>query len=125
MGLAQGYEDLNDHDEVRSRVGTSDGGPDRTLMERIRQERQVELAFEQHRFFDVRRWMIAPDAYEDGHGVEIIGRLDENGEKLVEHRYNFLYNVIDSRRWRDKAYFLPIPRAEMARNPNLVQNPNY
>ncbi|MEF8865866.1 MAG: RagB/SusD family nutrient uptake outer membrane protein [Salinibacter sp.] len=138
LNYAEAAAELEDTDDavralnkVRSRVGMpdvpADGGPNRTLLERVRQERQVELAFEQHRFFDVRRWMIAPQAYEDGHGVNIVGRLDENGEKLVKYQYNFLYNVIDidNRRWRKKAYFLPIPRAEMERNPNLVQNPNY
>lgn len=117
--------------KVRSRVGMPDvppdGGPNRTLIERIRQERTVELAFEELRYFDVRRWMTAPEAYKDGKGVRIVGRLDEDGELLVNNRYNFLYNVIDidSRRWRDRAYFLPIPRNEMERNPKLAQNPGY
>lgn len=121
--------------EIRARVNMPDvpidGGGDRTLQERIRQEREVELAFEEHRYFDVRRWMIAPEVYTNGHGIRVVGRLDQAGEPLMwqgeEYRYRYEYEVIevDERLWNDRAYFLPIPQDEMDRNPKLVQNPGY
>jgi hypothetical protein len=121
--------------QVRARVGMPDvppdGGPGRTLIERIRQERQVELAFEEHRYFDVRRWMIGPQVYTNGHGIRVTGRLDPAGKPLMysgqEYRYRYEYQVIevDERQWHDRAYFLPIPQDEMDRNPALVQNPGY
>jgi hypothetical protein len=119
--------------KVRERVGMpdvpADGGADRTLIERIRQEREVELAFEGHRYFDARRWMIGPEAYQDAKGVNVVGRLtskdDPEAQQLVQHWYDYEYNVVtaEKRRWRDKNYFVPIPKAEMNRNPELVQNP--
>jgi len=42
------------------------------LVNRYRNERRVELAWEGHRFFDVRRWMIAPEAYTDAKGVRVV-----------------------------------------------------
>lgn len=121
--------------QVRARVGMPDvppdGGPGRTLIQRIRQEREVELAFEEHRYFDVRRWMIAPQVYTNGHGIRVTGRLDPAGEPLMwsgqEFRYRYEYEVIqvDERLWNDRAYFLPIPQDEMDRNPQLKQNPGY
>jgi len=122
--------------KVRSRVGMPDvpasGGPDRTLIERIRQEREVELAFEEFRYFDVRRWMIAPEVYSEGaKGIRIEGRrVDEShpdARQLTEYYYDYDYRVIqvDERRWQNKNYFVPITRDEMERNPNLVQNPGY
>jgi starch-binding outer membrane protein, SusD/RagB family len=121
--------------EVRARVGMPDvppdGGPGRSLIERIRQERAVELAFEEHRYFDVRRWMIAPQAYTNGRGIRVTGRLDPNGEPLIfsgrENRYRYEYEVIqvDERQWNDRAYFLPVPQGEIDRNAALVQNPGY
>jgi hypothetical protein len=121
--------------QVRARVGMPDvppdGGPPRTLMDRIRHEREVELAFEEHRYFDVRRWMIAPQVYTNGHGIRVTGRLDPTGTPLMyngqEYLYRYEYQVIqvDERLWNDRAYFLPIPQDEMDRNPNLVQNPGY
>ena len=122
-------------DRVRERVGMPgvppDGGPDRTFRERIRQEREVELAFEGHRYFDVRRWMMGPEAYQDAKGVRIVGRLtdesDPEAQKLVTRWYDYEYNVLTAqeRQWEDLNYFVPIPQDEMDRNPQLVQNPGY
>lgn len=122
--------------QVRSRVGMpdvpADGGPNRTLMERIRQEREVELAFEEFRYFDVRRWMIAPEVYaENGKGINVTGQLvdesDPDAELLVNNYYDFEYEVVevDQRQWNQEAYFLPITQDEMNRNPELIQNPGY
>jgi hypothetical protein len=130
--LGNDQEAVQALNKVRSRVGMPDvpvdGGPNRTLMERIRQEREVELAFEEFRYFDVRRWMIAPEVYsEGGGGIRIEGELDESGELLVDHRYDYKYNIfrVDQRAWDNNAYFLPIPRDEMNKNTDLVQNPGY
>lgn len=122
-------------DRVRDRVGMPgvppDGGPNRTFVERIRQEREVELAFEGHRYFDVRRWMIGPEAYQDAMAVQVVGRLtdesDPEAQKLVNNWYDYEYNVIaqQERQWNDPNYFVPIPQDEMDRNPELVQNPGY
>jgi hypothetical protein len=119
--------------EVRVRVGMpavpTEGG--QALIDRIRHEREIELAFEEHRYFDVRRWMIAPEVYQNGHGIRVTGHLDPNGEPLMysgqEYRYTYEYEVIqvDERQWNDRAYFLPIPQGEVDRNPNLVQNPGF
>lgn len=127
--LGQTADALLALNQVRSRVGMPDvTGPDsRTVLDRIRNEREIELAFEGHRYFDVRRWMIGPEAYTDGLGIRITGRLDPNGELLVTNRYRYEYDIItvQQRAWDDKNYFLPIARDEMNRNPNLVQNPGY
>jgi hypothetical protein len=133
--LGHTQEAVSALNEVRARVGMPDVPPDgglgRTLIERIRQEREVELAFEEHRYFDVRRWMIGPDVYTNGHGIRVTGHLDPNGEPLIfsgqENRYRYEYEVIevDERQWNDRAYFLPIPQDEMDRNPELAQNPGY
>lgn len=115
--------------QIRTRVGMPEvtGADTRTIMDRIRNERNIELAFEGHRYFDVRRWMIGPEAYTDGMGIRVTGRLDPDGELLVTNRYRYEYEVIlvQQRGWDDRNYFLPIARDEINRNPNLVQNPGY
>jgi len=119
------YGDARDAlNQIRQRAGMPDvpvTESGQELLERVRNERRVELAFEEHRFFDVRRWMIAPDIYENGRRIRIIGRLSGDGS------YNYEYSVenADDRGWNDRAYFLPIWRDEMNRNENLVQNPGY
>ncbi len=131
--LGQTGNALTALNEVRARVGMPDvpadgGGDGRTVLDRIRTERQIELAFEGHRYFDVRRWMIAPEVYTGtNNGIRITGRLDPNGELLVDERYRYEYQVVplQNKSWNDRNYFVPIDRNEMERNPALIQNPGY
>ncbi len=130
--LGQSADALTMLNQIRARAGMpdvpADGGPNRTLMDRIRQERQIELAFEGHRYFDVRRWMIAPDVYAGSNdGIRITGRLDPDGELLVTNTYRYEYERVplQQKSWDDRNYFVPIPRDEINRNPKLVQNPGY
>ncbi len=88
------------------------------LMDRYRNERKIELAYEQHRYFDIRRWMIAPNVINNAEGVEIIHQLDGSTT----------YSTIEvqERGWSsNKSYFLPILLDELNRNENLIQNPGY
>lgn len=96
------------------------------LMQEYRSERRVEMAFEQQRFFDVRRWMIAPQVMnQDAQGIEISVSGANRWDRSTFHDYQ--YKVIDvaSRHWDNKMYFLPITLDEMNRNSKLVQNPGY
>ena len=106
---------------IRARAGMPEIPASETgdaLMKRYQNERRVELAYEQHRYFDIRRWMIAPDAITNAQGIEIIHKLDGTTT----------YNIIEvqDRGWTDnKSYFLPILLDELNRNENLIQNPGY
>ena len=117
--------------EIRSRVGMPDvvaGADARTVMERIQRERQIELAFEGHRYFDVRRWMTAPEVYTgSNNGMRVTGRLDPAGELLVDNTYRYEYEIVplQDKAWDDRNYFVPIDRDEIIRNPALTQNPGY
>lgn len=98
------------------------------LMDAYRNERRVEMAFEGVRFFDVRRWMIAPKVMDkDVQKIEITA---EATDRAIRSTYsNFVYEVKNigpgKRSWNDKMYFQPIPKEEMNRNDKLEQNPGY
>lgn len=83
----------------------------------IRNERRIELAFEGHRFFDVRRWMIAGQTENDeAIGMEVI----RDGDEVSYRPY-----VVRKRVFRQAMYFWPIPYAETAKSVELLQNPYY
>lgn len=93
------------------------------LKERYQNERRIEMAFEDQRFFDVRRWMIGEQAYHPMHGVEIVYKL--NPDKSTAEIPTITPVEITTGKWDDKAYFMPISRSEMNKNTTLVQNPGY
>ena len=106
------------------------------LRQRYRNERRVEMAFEEQRYHDARRWMIAGSTL--GRKVQIINVIGtlKAGKTVTLYRYDptsydYQYKVVEmdpgkeNRAWLDKMYFLPIHRDEMNRNKSLVQNPGY
>ena len=81
---------------------------------RLRNERRVELAFEDHRFWDLRRWKEGALTSEI-HGLTI--RENEAGEVQSVERV-----TVQKRHWEPKMNFYPIPDAERFKNPDLPQN---
>ena len=88
------------------------------MREAIHNERRLELAYEGHRFFDVRRWMTA----------ETDQNLMMKGMEVDRDKNNIAtYKVFDVRKHNfSKAMYLwPIPISEITKSPELQQNPLY
>jgi hypothetical protein len=84
----------------------------------IRNERRIELAFEDHRYFDVRRWMIIESLPPFIRGCTITKNTDGS----------FTYDPtvkVENKVFEKKHYFFPIPQIEMNRNPFMRQNPEW
>lgn len=99
--------------EVRKNAGMPaipSSGKDEFL-ERLYNEWRVEFAFEDHRFWDVRRWKIADSTQRELYGVKI--------EKQPDGTFNFYKNLYETRNWRDAMYLYPIPQSELYKNANL------
>jgi len=93
------------------------------LQTMIRDERRVELAWECHRFFDVRRWFIA-------HGPNGVFNTPVHGFNYTKGTSAtdldfFMYTKTQDRTFRLEHYFYPIAAAEVAYNTELVQAPFY
>lgn len=88
------------------------------MRDRIQKERQVELCFEDHRFFDVRRWKKGETLF----NRTVTGmRITKTGTTFTYERY-----PVDNRVFTEKMYRFPIPQAELNRAPkNLKQNPGW
>ncbi|GAA3580551.1 RagB/SusD family nutrient uptake outer membrane protein [Snuella lapsa] len=111
---------------VRSRANVN--MPDVTesgeaLKQRYRNERRVEFAFENLRWYDITRWKIGADVIKPAVGLTV---LRDNSTTPPTDTYSY-DRVIDAlRKWDDRKYFLPIPRAELEASPSLLpQNSGY
>jgi hypothetical protein len=88
------------------------------LRQRIRNERRIELAFEEHRFFDVRRWKIA----EQTENIPLSGISISNNSGIL----SFDKFVVENRFFEPKMYLYPIPNIEILKsNGVLTQNPGW
>ncbi|MCH5596475.1 RagB/SusD family nutrient uptake outer membrane protein [Niabella ginsengisoli] len=86
------------------------------MREIIRNERRVELAFEEHWFWDVRRWMIAANTENTTmHGMKVT--RNSGSAPLFE-----VFNV-RKRNFRNAMYLFPVPQSEVAKSEFLLQNP--
>jgi len=106
------------------------------LKQEYRNERRVELVFEEQRYHDARRWMIAaPTLGRKVEFVSVTGILKPGASKPVPYRHDenvytyhyvpFTDNSLENRTWIDKMYFRPISRDEINKNSKLIQNPGY
>lgn len=126
LNYAEACTELGEEQEARTytnmlrhRVGLPDiNTSGNELRESVRHERKIELMFEDQRYFDIRRWMIAPQAQVDVEGISIKYHL---GSTIPT------YSIINvqGRDWKDSFYFMPIQLDEMNRNNLLIQNPLY
>jgi hypothetical protein len=84
------------------------------MRDAIRRERRVELAFENSRFFDVRRWKIA-DQTDSGpvYGLDINATTEPGFYNLAS---------FETRVFNKKHYLFPIPQSEINNDVELVQN---
>jgi hypothetical protein len=104
------------------------------LLARYRNERRLELSFEGHRFYDVRRWGIGPKLTMTG--VKISGELKPGVEPFDfysgydESKYDYSYETFPIDYYNtivfpDKYYFRPIETTILQKHPGLIQNPGY
>jgi hypothetical protein len=84
---------------------------------KVRNERMVELAFEDHRFWDIRRWMIGPET--------VAIKRTKIIKDPVSGLFTYTTYATTDRVWDDKMYYFPIALTEIYKNRNLQQNPGW
>jgi hypothetical protein len=108
--------------QIRNRAGIA---PHTTIsIERIRQERRVELAFENHRYWDLRRWRTAVrDLSINNSALRYI--LDFNTKKYRLQVIRNADGTTSTPAFFEFNYYFPINNGRRQANPNLVENPGY
>ncbi len=109
------------YDLVRNRSGVAmpllpAGLSQAEVREKIRNERRVEFAFEDHRAWDVRRWMIAPATLGAPLRAVDIAKTGTN-------TFTYTPFVLETRTFQPKMYLYPIPQSEINISKGLAQNP--
>ncbi|WGQ08782.1 RagB/SusD family nutrient uptake outer membrane protein [Pedobacter gandavensis] len=114
---------------IRKRAGVSAGADNRygisasisqdQLRILIRNERRIEMAFEEQRFWDIRRWKIAGQVMNSPvKGMNIVKNADATFSYTVLDIAPSVFDI-------SKNYLFPIPYSEIQTNPNMTQNPGY
>ncbi len=106
------------------------------LRDAYRQERRIEMVYEEQRYHDTRRWMIAPTVLgRKTTYIKVTGKFKPGQTMTAPYHYdpkvyNYTYTPTvetaqENRKWEDKIYFRPFSRDEINRNNVLTQNPGY
>ena len=90
------------------------------MRQAIHHERRVELAFEGHRYFDTRRWKIAPET----DAGPFYGMNISAGDSFDDEAF-YQRTAYETRSFESKNYLWPLPQNAVNRNKELVQNPGW
>jgi len=125
MSANDAINELRNREDIKMPLFNAETNGDLWL-ERYKRERMVELAFEGHRFWDVRRWKDA-EAAESFMQLKTV-RVNRVPVPGVENEYSYTYSrgpVINRGQWNDKYYLYPIPFVELKKAVKLEQNPGW
>lgn len=101
-----------------SSYGLKPGMTKEEMRKVIQAERKIELAFEEHRMWDVRRWKIAETELNyPAEGIYITKNTNGTYTYKTVERYKYMFNK--------RFYLFPITSLEIGRSPALVQNPGW
>lgn len=111
---------LNDLNTIRARPGVGlpplSGLSGDDLFKAIRQERKIELSYEGHLYWDMRRWKLAHIEYNN---------FRVHGMKISKSGTGYHYEVVDcdlqNRKFLEKTYVLPVPYSELENNGAIEQ----
>lgn len=120
--LGKTGESMDKINMIRQRAGM----PNLTSIDRekVRHERKVELAFENHRYWDLRRWRIAETKLTRSFsGLQYF--FDSQSGKFKVKVINDVDGTTTPPTFVNRTYYFPITKTRIGANKNLVENPGY
>jgi len=127
LNLAEAAYYLNFTDEALTtlnRLRERANMPPKTTIDEatIQNERLVELSWENHSYWDIRRWRIAKQLLD---GVRTQGLVFTYNYDTKKYRIRLIAAEGVARIFQDRNYYLPLGVSRVAENPNFVENPDY
>lgn len=111
-GLKSIEESWSEYSKFPGKHTTKEG-----LREILQRERNIEMAFEGHRFWDLRRWKTAEQVV----NAPVQGWDIEEEETQSYYQVQTLFNQT----FQKRDYFMPLREASLIQNERLVQNPGW
>ena len=108
--------------DIRSRADIKQLSLSDLTVDKVRHERRIELAFENHTYWDLRRWRIDDKEIDTKQSTGLCPSFAINKQKYIfeevaANKYYYTFDV--------KMYYERIPDGEIAKNEKLKQNPYY
>lgn len=131
------YSALEAMNVIRNRIGIGNVpdvicNDEKAFRQAIRRERAVELMFEDHRWWDIRRWMIAHELFSEQYPIKGMQATPKNAnhanvkdKSTLEFTYKVIDVVPEERIFEMKNYWYPFSMNDAASLNNLTQNPGW
>jgi len=118
--------------KIRERAGVADvaakfSSDKNKFMDEVRRERAVELAFEGHRFNDLRRWLLLDKyPYNIKTSQEFVraGKFDPKNPQDTQVS-GFTEKTILTRNFTKKHWWMPLKKKDTSMYPDMFQNPGW
>lgn len=131
------YSALDAINVIRNRIGIGNVpaaiyNDEEAFRQAIRRERAVELMFEDHRWWDIRRWMVAHTLFAEQYPIKGIQATPKNAnhanvkdKSTLEFTFRVIDVVPEERVFEMKNYWYPFSMNDAASLNNLTQNPGW
>ena len=125
--LDESLTDYTNIDEIRGRAGIKLLTAGNLTLDKVRHERKVELAFEKHRYWDLKRWRLAHLDVSKGGLTNFRGTALCPYYNVKSGKYTFETGVPEKRKrlFLEKTYYTVFRAEDLSTNPLMVQNPGY
>lgn len=104
-----------------TRYGIPAGISQSAMRDLIRNERRIELGFEEQRFWDVRRWKIADQVL----NTQLTGVQITRGGTSPNYTFTYTRQPVTTISFQPRLYYMPLPYDETLKDPQLTQNPGW
>lgn len=111
--------------QIRDRAGIRKIESNELTLDKVRHERRIELSFENHTFWDLKRWRIAVNEFNNRTYWALHPYYNADNDSYYFERKKYEPAGQSGKTFQSRFYYLRIPEEQRQKNPKLTQNPGY